>query len=216
DAHPAEAHLPALVAGVHTAPAPAPPDPPAAAPAPAPVPAEAAADPARSQKAGPGAPDAVALAGAAATVPGGVAGGGVGRAGQARRRVRAFTTHADESADRATGRPRKSCVWQSAATAEGDDRLWLTLRTAASTAGARRLLAEERDGAGEDAAPLSGLGEAAFAASGRDDAKVWFHVGNLVAEIRYETGRDRRDELALQAARWAHASIDGTDASDEA
>jgi len=135
---------------------------------------------------------------------------------QAGRLVRAFTNHADETADRATGRPRKSCVWQTAATAEGDDRLWLTLRTAASTAGARRLLAEERDGAGEDAAPLSGLGEAAFAASGRDDAKVWFHVGNLVAEIRYETGRDRRDELALQAARWAHASIDGTDASDEA
>ncbi|GAA0552033.1 serine/threonine-protein kinase [Actinomadura livida] len=127
---------------------------------------------------------------------------------QAGELVRTFHNHADESPDSDTGQPRKECVWQTSATADGDERLRLTLRTAASTAAARRLLAEEKQNATERVTPLSGLGEAAFATTGPDGgAVVFFGVGNLVSEIRYDSGRERQDELALQAARWARASL---------
>ncbi|TDE19224.1 serine/threonine-protein kinase [Actinomadura sp. 6K520] len=123
--------------------------------------------------------------------------------------VRTFHNHADESPDPATGQPRKECVWQTSPVAEGDERLRLTLRTAASTAAARGLLAAERAGATEPVTPLPGLGEAAFATTGPDgDSVVFFGVGNLVSEIRYGTGRGRQGELALKAARWARTSIE--------
>ncbi|TDC78668.1 serine/threonine-protein kinase [Actinomadura sp. 7K507] len=128
---------------------------------------------------------------------------------QAGRLVRTFHNHGDETPDSATGQPSKYCVWQTSATADGDERLRLTLRTTAGTAAARRLLAEERAGATERVTPLPDLGEAAFTTPGPDgDSVIHFRVGNLVAEIRYRTGRDRRDELARQAARWARSSLE--------
>lgn len=128
---------------------------------------------------------------------------------QAGRLVRTFHNHGDESPDSSTGRPSKDCVWQTSALAEGDERLRFTLRTAASTAAARRLLAEERAEATGRITPLPDLGEAAYAAPGpAGDSVVVFRAGNLVAEIQYRTGRDRQDELARQAARWARASLE--------
>ncbi|TDC60300.1 hypothetical protein E1200_30670 [Actinomadura sp. GC306] len=128
---------------------------------------------------------------------------------QAGELVRTFHNHADERPDSDTGVPRKECVWQTSATAEGDERLWLTLRTAASTAAARGLLAEEQAGAIGETTALPDFGAGAFAANGSDGAsRIYFGVGNLVADIRYVSGRGRQDELALRAARWAHTSLE--------
>lgn len=128
---------------------------------------------------------------------------------QASTLVRTFHSHADESPDSATGRPRKYCVWQTSAMADGDERLTVALRTAASAAEARRLLGEERAGATERVTPLPGLGEAAFAAAGPDDdSEIRFRVDNLVVEIQYGTARDRQDELARRAARWTRTSLE--------
>ncbi|XRQ05545.1 serine/threonine-protein kinase [Actinomadura welshii] len=128
---------------------------------------------------------------------------------QAGRLVRTFHNHGDESPDSATGRPSKYCNWQTRAGAGREERLTLTLRTAASADAARRLLSAERADAEGQVAPLPDLGEGAFAAPGPDDgAVVRFLVGNLVAEVEYSTGQERRDELARQAAKWARTSLE--------
>ncbi|HEY8481402.1 MAG TPA: serine/threonine-protein kinase [Spirillospora sp.] len=124
--------------------------------------------------------------------------------------VREFTSHGDESSDPATGRPRKNCSWAASPTAEGsDEQLRLTLRTAADTSAALRLLTEERETVTGSVTPLPDLGEAAFAVSGPDDeSSVHLTVDNLAVEVRYRSARERRDQLARRAARWALASLE--------
>ena len=125
--------------------------------------------------------------------------------------VRTFHVSGQESPDSDTGRPRKYCVWQTSATAEGDERLRLTLRTAASTAAARRLLAEERANAVERVTALPGFGEAAFGTTGPNgDSVLRFPVGNLVAEVQYGTERPRQDERAREAAGWARTALEAS------
>ncbi|WP_207924059.1 hypothetical protein, partial [Actinomadura bangladeshensis] len=128
---------------------------------------------------------------------------------QATRLVRTFHNHGDESPDSSTGRPRKNCVWQTSALADGDERLTLTLRTADTAGEARRLLAEEQGNATEQVTPLPDLSDAAFTTFGPDgDSVIWFHVDNLVAELQYGTEREKQDELARQAADWTRKSLE--------
>ncbi|CNG37374.1 serine/threonine protein kinase [Mycobacterium tuberculosis] len=128
---------------------------------------------------------------------------------QAAQLVRTFHNHGDESPDSSTGRPRKNCVWQTSALADGDERLTLALRTTDTAEEARQLLAEEQANATERTTPLPDLSDAAFATSGPNgDSLIWFHVDNLVAEIQYGTDRGQQGQLARQAAQWTRNALE--------